>query len=84
MEELTSQRVEQLESLVTEYQATIAEMEKKIEDLGGDPSTIEGGRPRKELLDELAAAKSGRDEAQQGALLCHCLTLSVAADKERT
>lgn len=66
MEELTSQRVQHLESLVAEYQSTVTNMEKKLEDLGGDPSTIAGGRPRQELFDELESEKAARVEAQQG------------------
>ena len=44
-------------------------MEKKLEDLGGDPSTIAGGRPRQELLDELDEQKSAKVEAQRGKCL---------------
>ena len=65
---MTSQRVQHLESLVADYRNAITEMEKKLEDLGGDPSTIAGGLPRQELLDELEEAKSGRAEAEQGRL----------------
>ncbi|KAJ3554807.1 hypothetical protein NM688_g2917 [Phlebia brevispora] len=65
VEELTSQRVQHLESLVSDYQTTIAHMEKKLEDLGGDPSTIAGVLPRQELLDDLEAEKNAKVAALQ-------------------
>ena len=65
---MTSKRVQHLESLVADYRSAMEEMEKKLEDLGGDPSTIAGGLPRQELLDELEEAKNGRDEVQRGRL----------------
>ena len=43
-------------------------MEKRIEDLGGDPSTIAGGRPRQVLVDELESERAARLEAQKGEL----------------
>ena len=41
-------------------------MEKEIEDLGGDPSAVGGGRPRQELLNELESAKIQRAETAEG------------------
>lgn len=58
--------MEQLGSLVSEYKATLDALQKEIEDLGGDPSVVGGGRPRQELLDELEAAKAAASKAEQG------------------
>ncbi|KAI0781689.1 spindle assembly checkpoint component Mad1 [Irpex lacteus] len=65
VDEATVERVEQLESLVSEYKATLDALQKEIEDLGGDPSVVGGGRSRQELLDELEAAKAAASKAEQ-------------------
>ena len=66
IEEATQDRIQQLEGLVADYRATVERMEKEIEDLGGDPSTMGGARPRREILQELESEKAARTEAQQG------------------
>ncbi|KAI0337286.1 MAD-domain-containing protein [Trametopsis cervina] len=65
VDETTAGRVQHLEALVSEYRATIEKMEKKIDDLGGDPSSFGGAVPRSELLAELESAKAAAAKAQQ-------------------
>ncbi|THG98156.1 hypothetical protein EW026_g3974 [Hermanssonia centrifuga] len=65
IEEATSNRIQHLESLVADYQTTVAQMEKEIEDLGGDPTTLGGTRPRQDLLDELELERKAKVEAEQ-------------------
>lgn len=69
VEEATQSRVEHLEALVADYRSTIEQMEKEIEDLGGDPSSLGGARPRQELLEELEREKAAKAQAEQGAFL---------------
>ncbi|GJE94153.1 mitotic arrest deficient-domain-containing protein [Phanerochaete sordida] len=65
VEEATQSRVEHLENLVADYRETISQMEKEIEDLGGDPSSLGGKRPRQELIDELEREKAAKAQAEQ-------------------
>lgn len=77
VDEATTSRVQHLESLVVDYRSALEKMEKEIEDLGGDPSTVGGSRPRGELLKELENAKAATVKAEQGAGLfppCKVLT----------
>ncbi|KAI0697999.1 MAD-domain-containing protein [Cytidiella melzeri] len=70
----TSESVRRMEALVTDYKATIDKLEAEIKDLGGDPSTLGGGRPRQELLDELKLAKSATTKAEQALLKAEAAT----------
>jgi hypothetical protein len=53
-------------------------MQKEIEDLGGDPTTLGGGRPRGELLSELASAKAAAAKAEKGLFVPSVLCLSAS------
>ena len=75
MDEITKQKVTELESLLVEYKETIAKMEAEIQDLTGDVSTTGDHRPRAEIVKELEIERRKRETAEEGNycfLLRHC------------
>ena len=54
---------------MAEYQSTISEMERRIEELGGDSPALTGGRLPKQLVAELDAEKAAKLAIQQGLLV---------------
>ena len=66
MDEITKQKVTELESLLVEYKETIAKMESEIQDLTGDVSTTGDHRPRAEIVKELEIERRKRETAEEG------------------
>ena len=67
MDEVTLQRVQYLETLLAEYKDNSVKLEKRITDLGGDPTSVDGDlRPRQQLIQELEEAQAKRAQAEAG------------------
>lgn len=68
MDETTLQRVQYLETLLSEYKENTEKLEKQISDLGGDPTSTDADlRPRQQLIQELEESQLKRTEAETGA-----------------
>ncbi|KAK7696454.1 hypothetical protein QCA50_001111 [Cerrena zonata] len=65
LDEMTKQRVGQLESLLSEYKDSMTKMEAEIHDLTGDPSTNGDRRPRAEIIKELEIEQRKREVAEE-------------------
>jgi mitotic spindle assembly checkpoint protein MAD1 len=64
-----AQRVQQLETLLAEYKATIDGLTKEMDAIGGgDPRSLGSGRSRKELAEEAEIAKVAKVEIQKGTI----------------
>ncbi|KAL4244697.1 Spindle assembly checkpoint component MAD1 [Abortiporus biennis] len=65
VDEAAVQRVQQLETLLTEYKSTVSKLEAEVSDLGGDPTTLgQKRRGRKDILAELNEEKTKRQTAE--------------------
>lgn len=67
MDETTLQRVQYLETLLSEYKENTEKLEKQISDLGGDPTTTDADlKPRQQLIKELEETQLKCTEAEAG------------------
>lgn len=66
VDDATQSRVQHLEALVADYKTTVEQMEREIEELGGDPAALGGARPRQDIVQELEEVKAARAQAEQG------------------
>jgi mitotic spindle assembly checkpoint protein MAD1 len=62
-----AQRVQQLETLLAEYKATVDGLTREMDAIGGgDPRSLGSGRSRKVLAEEAEMAKAAKAEIQKG------------------
>ncbi|OCH91982.1 MAD-domain-containing protein [Obba rivulosa] len=65
VDEASLQRIQQLEALLVDYKATIEQLEKELEDIGGDPAALGNIRSREDLMQELQREKAANADAQK-------------------
>jgi hypothetical protein len=66
---IEARRVQQLETLLTEYKATVDSLTKEMAAIGGgDPLSLGSGRSRKELAEEAEMERAAKVEIQKGTI----------------
>ena len=77
---IEAQRVQQLETLLAEYKATVDGLTKEMAAIGGgDPQSLGSGRSRKELAEEAEMERAAKIEIQKGTIpLYHHLVIYPA------
>jgi mitotic spindle assembly checkpoint protein MAD1 len=67
---IEAQRIQQLETLLAEYKATVDSLTKEMAAIGGgDPLSLGSGRSRKELAEEAEMERAAKVEIQKGTII---------------
>jgi mitotic spindle assembly checkpoint protein MAD1 len=65
-----AQRVQQLETMLTEYKVTIDGLTREMDAIGGgDPRSLGSGRSRKQLAEEAEMERAAKIESQKGTIV---------------
>ncbi|EMD36007.1 hypothetical protein CERSUDRAFT_85121 [Gelatoporia subvermispora B] len=65
VDEASIERIQQLEGLLADYKAIVDQLEKELEDIGGDPAALGNLRSREDLMQELENEKAASAETQK-------------------
>jgi len=78
---IEAQRVQQLETLLVEYKATVDSLTKEMAAIGGgDPLSLGSGRSRKELVEEAEMERAAKVEIQKGTIPLYLSFYGYPAD----